>query len=911
MRFSLTKSLIVLAVLSGVDARPWPEFPWARYLTGNEAAGGGGLEGRAAKGEKEVDYEIPKAQVPVTTVKAPDSTMQIPAPPAVTPDTEKLGETHPELDYFARVTIDPFPTGDPYKIGKPSPAAPVDQTAYSEPSTVSNAPLAKRTPSPEPRKLKNMRRQFGGAVFNDLFSTPIAITSPPAVFSRRSNHPVPRLSIAEKDKPFQTNKFYSNLYLSNQDRPVFTYPYSVWFSKGNQLFPNGTREPFGLSMSHVDQDQRVFGPTGSVGSGSTGAIEYYLNPIWIRSMNLGAIELNPATGSPTMELTQLGQMSVDVNFYVNKTLDATLKMRTPLCLGMGFVSAEYFGLTPQIESSVLFRSIALVPTLNDYVVKYKVTLEDGKFWVIYAHADPNVVQVPFVLTVITNGKLQAAGPFFGIVQIAKIGTTENAAVEAVLDETTGGVCNGAAVAAQTNGGSVASYQINYTRYKGTGPLLMFALPHHNNSFTDSTMAARRNVYQLTSLAKGMMTAVVKDSWRLREDSMPTKIGWMPVKSGAAPVFAATSLTQLATVARAEIAQDFDAQANLDELYFSGKALGKFAYLCITSHFVLSDRNLTSTCLTKLQKTYSLFTTGKNKNKIVYEYGWRGVVTDAVYKTGNPAADFGGGYYNDHHFHYSYFIHAAAVIAFLDAPAQGFGTGKWLAANKDWVNTLVRDVANPSASDPYFPVSRSFDYWHGHSWAKGLFESLDGKDQESSSEDVNFAYAMKMWGYASAQPLIEARGNLMLAILRRAINTYMLISPPTSPHPTNPNPWGIHPTQFNPNRVSGILFENKVHHTTYFGVEPRFIQGIHMLPFTPVTPYIRSSAFSQDEWIAFFQGRTGTINDGWKGILYQNVATWAPKDSFKFFSQSGFRTEWLDGGASRAWALAYAGMLGGA
>ncbi|RPB29935.1 glycoside hydrolase [Terfezia boudieri ATCC MYA-4762] len=756
-----------------------------------------------------------------------------------------------------------------------------------------------------------MKPQFGGEVFSDLFSTPISTASPPAIFCRRSDHPVPRLSIPEKDMPLQTNKFYSNMYLSNQDRPVFTYPYSVWYSKGNILFSNCTREPFGLSMSHVDQNQRELGPTGSVGSGSTGAIEYYLNPIWIRSLNLGAIEFDSANTSRTMELTSLGPMSVDVNFYVNKTLDATKKMRTPLCLGMGFISAEYSGLTPQIESSVFFRSVSLIPSTNLNVVKYKVTLEDGKFWVIYAHADPNVVQLPFNLTVINNGKLKAAGPFSGIVQIAKIGTAENVDVEAVLDATTGGVCTGAAVAAQTNGGSVASYQINYTRYKGTGPLLMFALPHHYNSFTDSTKAARCNDYQLTSLSKGMMIAVAADGWCMTEDSLPTKIGWMPVKSGPAPVFAAASLTQLAAVARAEIAQDFDAQSNLDELYFAGKAVGKFAYLCLTSHFVLSDRSLTSTCLTKLQKAYSLFTTAKNKNKLVYEYGWRGLVTDAVYKTGNPAADFGAGYYNDHHFHYSYFIHAAAVIAFFDAPTQGFGTGKWLTANKDWVNTLVRDVANPSAYDPYFPVSRSFDYWHGHSWAKGLFESFDGKDEESSSEDANFAYAMKMWGYASAQPLVEARGNLMLAILRRAINTYMLISPPTSPNPTNPNPWGIHPTKFNPNRVSGILFENKVHHTTYFGVEPKHIQGIHMLPLSPISPYIRSPAFAQDEWTAFFSGKTGSITDGWKGVLYQNVALWAPGDSWKFFAQSGFSSDWLDGGASRAWALAFAGMLGGA
>ena len=51
---------------------------------------------------------------------------------------------------------------------------------------------------------------------------------------------------------------------------------------------------------------------------------------------------------------------------------------------------------------------------------------------------------------------------------------------------------------------------------------------------------------------------------------------------------------------------------------------------------------------------------------------------------------------------------------------------WIPINKPFVNTLVRDISNPSSKDKLFPVWRSFDWYHGHSWAHGLFESLDGK-----------------------------------------------------------------------------------------------------------------------------------------------------------------------------------------
>lgn len=121
------------------------------------------------------------------------------------------------------------------------------------------------------------------------------------------------------------------------------------------------------------------------------------------------------------------------------------------------------------------------------------------------------------------------------------------------------------------------------------------------------------------------------------------------------------------------------------------------------------------------------------------------MSSGTYRTGDSGLDFGNAYYNDHHFHYSYFVYAASVIAYLDPPWLTEGT------NKAWVDMLVRDYANPATDDPYFPFSRSFDWYHGHSWAKGLFESDDGKDEESSSEDAFSSYAIKMWGKVSNVP----------------------------------------------------------------------------------------------------------------------------------------------------------------
>lgn len=98
--------------------------------------------------------------------------------------------------------------------------------------------------------------------------------------------------------------------------------------------------------------------------------------------------------------------------------------------------------------------------------------------------------------------------------------------------------------------------------------------------------------------------------------------------------------------------------------------------------------------------------------------WGGVVSSASYTTGSDGVDFGNTYYNDHHFHWGYFVLTAAVIGYIDP--------EWARENKGYVDMLVRDYANPSAKDKYFPEHRSFDWYHGHSWAHGLYASMDGK-----------------------------------------------------------------------------------------------------------------------------------------------------------------------------------------
>ncbi|KAF6221390.1 hypothetical protein HO133_002245 [Letharia lupina] len=688
---------------------------------------------------------------------------------------------------------------------------------------------------------------------------------------------------APQSSPVSTNKFYANLFLGIQSQGVWTHPYSVTWSKGS-----GNIGSWGMAVSHIDANQRADGPQNTALPGAP--IQYFINPIGIQSVILSAVELGPSTVLTTSSLK-----AFSANAILSPQAGSSSNITFPLVQGMGFVTGIYNSLMPAIQSSVFFQSVTLVASPRVGVFKYRIILEDNKNWLLYAmpsnHQDPN-------LQLVSNTQIQGLRFWSGTIQIAK--NPAGSEGEELYDKSAGIYPISAAVTGSTLD-NLGTYTISW-RIKGliTYPprtLLMYALPHHTQSFDSATNRYKTNL-QLQTTTKGVATAVVADSWTMQEQSLPLDIGfapWTPRTRSRSTLSAATRQL-IQQVAVSEINQDYNAQTNLDSMYFSGKALAKFAMIIYTTHDLLNEPNLATQGLNELKGAFAVFSTNQQKYPLVYDTVWNGVVSSVSYITGDPGQDFGNTYYNDHHFHYSYFIYSAAVIGYLDP--------SWLSLNKAWVNTLVRDAANPSTQDNAFPFSRMFDWYHGHSFAPGLFPLADSKDEESSSEDAFFAYAMKMWGHVIGDISMEARGNLMLSILARTLDNYFLLSSDNENQPAN----------FLGNKVTGILFENKIDHTTYFGANPEYIQGIHMLPLSPSSPLTRNPKFIAEEWEAYFNSTSpypaSTIAAGWRGVLYGNLACIDPQQSWNFFAQQNFDGSWLDGGASRTWYMAFAAAIGG-
>ena len=89
-------------------------------------------------------------------------------------------------------------------------------------------------------------------------------------------------------------------------------------------------------------------------------------------------------------------------------------------------------------------------------------------------------------------------------------------------------------------------------------------------------------------------------------------------------------------------------------------------------------------------------------------------------------------FNDHHFHYGYFLRAAAMIGRADP--------EWLQAHLPMIDALRRDVATYDRADNSYPFLREFSPFYGHSWANGTADA-GGNDQESTSEAINFAVGL--------------------------------------------------------------------------------------------------------------------------------------------------------------------------
>lgn len=131
--------------------------------------------------------------------------------------------------------------------------------------------------------------------------------------------------------------------------------------------------------------------------------------------------------------------------------------------------------------------------------------------------------------------------------------------------------------------------------------------------------------------------------------------------------------------------------------------------------------------------------------------------------GYPAGHGQDNNINDHHFHWGYFIHAAAFL-------EEFEPG-WAKSYGDMVNLLVRDAASINRKDNLFPHLRNFNPYTGHCWANGFATFPQGNDQESTSESMQFNSSLIHWGDITQNKSIRDLGIYLYCTEQSAIEEY--------------------------------------------------------------------------------------------------------------------------------------------
>ncbi|MCH5377210.1 MAG: glycosyl hydrolase, partial [Planctomycetes bacterium] len=202
-----------------------------------------------------------------------------------------------------------------------------------------------------------------------------------------------------------------------------------------------------------------------------------------------------------------------------------------------------------------------------------------------------------------------------------------------------------------------------------------------------------------------------------------------------------------------VAQGPGAWNNRTDTYWAGKNYGKVAELIAIADSIGMDAEATQLLDWLKAELADWFTAETGGSLDVVKY----FVYDDEWNTllGLEESFASHQQLNDHHFHYGYFVRAAAEICRMDLA--------WCGADQygPMIEMLIRDYAG-DADDPMFPYLRNFDPANGFSWASGPANFVRGNNNESTSEAANAYGAIVLYGLATGRDDLVDKGMYLHA-----------------------------------------------------------------------------------------------------------------------------------------------------
>ncbi len=333
-----------------------------------------------------------------------------------------------------------------------------------------------------------------------------------------------------------------------------------------------------------------------------------------------------------------------------------------------------------------------------------------------------------------------------------------------------------------------------------------------------------------------------------------------------------------------------------DTYWMGKNLGRLSNLLSIAD-TLDDNNsevteMTDTMLDELKGQLEYwFQADKydsngavENNYFYYNENWGTLI-------GYPASYFSDSQLNDHHFHYGYFIYAAAQVALRDP--------QW-AQQSNWgamVNELINDIASSDRSESRYPFLRNFDPYEGHTWASGHanyaestgYDLVGGNNSESSSESLNAWAAIIMWGEATANTELRDLGIYLYTTEVAAVNAYWF------------NIYGDLDADRQavnyPNNDASRVWGGRYDHSTWWTEDPIQTHAINWLPITGASLYLGTDTdFVQSNYDAMMsafaawdgsssQGATVKVEEQWQDLRAEYLAMADPQAALNIWKDS--------------------------
>ena len=316
-----------------------------------------------------------------------------------------------------------------------------------------------------------------------------------------------------------------------------------------------------------------------------------------------------------------------------------------------------------------------------------------------------------------------------------------------------------------------------------------------------------------------------------------------------------------------------------DTYFGGKALYRAAMIWqLATQLELTDA--AKTVEAKLTETLTKWTEPKGADTrdafcFVYDEQAKGIV--------GLTPSFGSDEFNDHHFHYGYFLYAAGVLT-QDNPD--------LAKKLRPVMDLVAADIGSNSGNEAFPDRRVFDAYAGHSWASGTSPFADGNNQESSSEAITAWTGLAKWAKSTGNAALEAEAVWMLSTEAQAGLDYWTNFDNAEPVYSG---YG--------HKIVTLNWGGKRDYATWFSPEPAAMLGILVIPMSPASTYLGGDP---DRITANVEEAVGGKFDQKFGDYLLMYAALAGDEQRKaaLDTARSLDAEWIDDGNSRSYLLAW-------